>query len=192
MKASIRGTRTEKNLMTAFAGESMSVNRYLHFARIARQEGLEKIAAVLAETAENERAHAEIFSRYFEGGRVEIAASFPAVAPSDTKSNLAAAVGGEHAAWEVRYADFAKAAADEGFLVIAQAFRNVAIAENYHEDRFRRFLHHLAHGTVFTKKAPVRWHCRNCGYVRTEAVAPEVCPACTCSRAFFEVLAEEA
>jgi rubrerythrin len=187
---SIKGTRTEKNLMIAFASESMAMNRYGYFARIAREEGYEKIASIIMETAENEKAHAEVFSKYFDGGGVEITASFPAAALADTKSNLEAAIIGEHMSWTVRYADFARMARDEGFSEIANTFQHIAAAESFHEDRFKKVLHNLVNSLIFNKRIPENWHCRNCGYVFLGTDAPEVCPSCQHPQAFFEVLSE--
>jgi rubrerythrin len=190
MKKSIKGTRSEKNLMTAFAIESLAVNRYTYFAEAARQEGYAQIAGIFLETAENEKAHARLFFKFFEGGSVEITATFPAVPAIDTKSNLEASIEGENKSWKVRYADFARAAAEEGFSDIAALFESVATAERLHEERFSRLLGNMERGEVFAKGRIVRWLCTNCGYVAEGYAAPEDCPACKRSRAFFEMLAE--
>jgi rubrerythrin len=140
MAGSIKGTRTEKNLMIAFASESMAVNRYYYFANVAGKEGHKKIADIFLETAEDEKSHAEVFYKYFEGGSVEVAASFPATALADTKSNLEASVMGEHATWTIRYSDFEQMARDEDFAEIADIFKHIATSENAHENRFEKIL----------------------------------------------------
>ncbi len=143
MKKSIRGTKTEKNLMTAFASESMAVNRYTYFAEAARRQGYERAAGVFMQTAEEEKAHAGEFFKFFEGGSVEITATFPAAPAGDTKSNLEASIEGENKSWTVRYADCAGIAVEEGFPEIATLFGSIAAAEKIHEERFRRLLGNL-------------------------------------------------
>lgn len=138
MAGSIIGTQTEKNLMIAFAGESMAVHRYWYFAKAAEKEGRKNIVDVFLETAEDEKSHAETLYKYFEGGSVEVAASFPSAVVADTKSNLEAAVAGEHATWTIRYADFEQTARKEGFFEIADAFRHIAASEKMHENRFKK------------------------------------------------------
>ena len=190
MAKSIGGTRTEKNLVAAFAGESQARNRYTYFASAARKEGFEQIANIFIETAENEKEHAKIFFKYLEGGDVEIIAGYPAGIIKDTRSNLEAAAAGEKMEWTVLYADFAKIARDEGFPEVARAFDQVARVEKFHESRYRKLISNVANGEVFKKKAPVKWHCTNCGYVFEGAEAPQECPACKHPQAFYEMLAE--
>jgi rubrerythrin len=187
---SIRGTRTEKNLLAAFAGESQARNRYTYFASTARKEEFEQIANIFMETAENEKEHAKIFFKYLEGGDVEIIAGYPAGIIKDTRSNLEAAAAGEKMEWTVLYADFAKIARDEGFPEVARAFDQVARVEKFHESRYRKLISNVANGEVFKKKAPVKWHCTNCGYVFEGTEAPQECPACKHPQAFYEMLAE--
>ena len=190
MKNTVKGTRTEKNLMAAFAGESQTFNRYSYFAEAARKEGYEQIANIFLDTANNERAHARAFFRYLEGGGVEITATFPSGTAADTKSNLKTAVAGENAAWTLRYEDFAMIAREEGFPEIAGTFENIAVAEKFHEARFRKLIDNLGKNAVFKKNMPVMWHCSNCGYVLEGKEAPRRCPACQSPQAFYEVLAE--
>ncbi len=190
MARSIRGTRTEKSLLAAFAGESQARNRYTYFASAARKEGLEQIANIFAETAENEKEHAKIFFKHLEGGSVEITASYPAGAIKDTKSNLEAAAAGENLEWTSLYADFGKIAQDERFPDIARSFEQIAKVEKFHEARYRKLIQNIERGEVFKKRSAVKWHCINCGYIYEGAEAPNECPACKHPRAFYEVLAE--
>jgi len=190
MKNTIKGTRTEKNLMAAFAGESQSFNRYTYFAETARKEGYEQIAGIFSDTADNERAHARTLYQFLEGGGIEITATYPSGPAADTKKNLQAAVAGENATWTLRYQDFARVARDENFLEIASAFEHIAVAEEFHEARFRRLMDNLEKNEVFKKNAPVKWHCTNCGYVQKGKEAPGRCPACQFPQAFYELLAE--
>jgi rubrerythrin len=190
MNKSVKGTRTEKNLIAAFAGESQARNRYTYFASAARKEGFEQIANIFAETAENEKEHAKIFFKYLEGGDVEVMAAYPAGMIKDTKSNLEAAAAGENMEWTTIYADFAKVARDEGFPEIARSFEQIAKVERFHESRYRKLGGNISAGDVFKKKAPVKWHCINCGYVHEGIEAPKECPACKHPQAFYEVLAE--
>jgi len=190
MSKSIKGTKTEQNLLKAFAGESQARNRYTYFASAARKEGFEQIANIFTETAENEKEHAKIFFKHLEGGEVEITASYPAGAIKDTKSNLEAAAAGENMEWTTLYADFAKTAHDEGFLDVARSFEQIAKVERFHESRYRKLVNNIANSEAFKKKAPVKWHCINCGYVVEGAEAPHQCPACKHPQAFYEVLAE--
>ena len=187
---SIRGTRTERNLLTAFAGESQARNRYTYFASQARKEGYEQIAAVFAETADNEREHAKRLFKLLEGGEVEIAAAFPAGVIGTTAENLEAAAAGERHEHTRMYPEFARVAEEEGFPEIAAVLRAIAVAEREHERRYLALLQNLREGKVFRKDRPVRWRCRNCGYVHEGTEAPERCPVCEHPRAFFEVLAE--
>jgi rubrerythrin len=190
MAKSIKGTNTERNLLTAFAGESQARNRYTYFASAATKEGLEQIANIFIETAENEREHAKIFFQYLQGGDAEITAAYPAGMIKDTKSNLEAAAAGENMEWTKLYADFSKIAKDEGFSDIAQSFEQIAKVEKFHESRYRKLLSNIANNEVFRKKTPIKWHCTNCGYVFEGTEAPKQCPACKHPQAFYEVLAE--
>jgi rubrerythrin len=190
MAKSLKGTRTEKNLVTAFAGESQARNRYTYFASAARKEGLEQIANIFAETAENEKEHAKIFFQHLEGGDVEITAGYPGGAIKDTKSNLEAAAHGEQMEWTTIYTDFAKTATEEGFPEVAMSFTQIAKAEKFHESRYRKLIENLAKGTAFKKPAPVKWHCINCGYIHEGPEPPQQCPACRHPLAYYEVLAE--
>ncbi|MFA4984517.1 MAG: ferritin family protein [Candidatus Omnitrophota bacterium] len=190
MSKTIRGTRTEKNLLAAFAGESQARNRYTYFASIAKKEGFQQISDIFIETAENEKEHAKVFFKFLEGGDVEITASYPAGQLQDTKANLEAAAAGENLEWTAIYSDFSKTAKDEGFPEIARAFEQVSKVEKFHEARYRKLISNIAAGEVFKKKAPVKWHCINCGYVIESAEAPRECPACKHPQSFYEVLAE--
>uniref|UniRef100_A0A7C6EB44 Rubrerythrin family protein n=1 Tax=candidate division WOR-3 bacterium TaxID=2052148 RepID=A0A7C6EB44_UNCW3 len=190
MSKSIRGTKTEKNLLAAFAGESQARNRYTYFASVARKEGYEQIANIFIETAENEKEHAKVFFQYLEGGDAEIIATYPAGMIKDTKSNLEAAAAGENLEWTTIYSDFAKTAKDEGFTEIARSFEQVAKVEKFHEARYRKLINNIANGEVFKKKTSVKWHCTNCGYIFEGTEAPKECPACKHPQAFYELLAE--
>ena len=187
---SIKGSRTEKNLMVAFAGESQARNRYTFFASQARKEGYQQIAAIFLETAENEKEHAKRFFKFLEGGEVEIAASFPAGTIGTTLENLRAAANGERHEHTVLYPEFARIAEEEGFQEIADVFRAVAVAEKQHERRFLALLENIEKQEVFRKTTGVRWKCRNCGYVHEGNEAPEECPACAHPRDYFELLVE--
>jgi rubrerythrin len=190
MGKSIKGTKTEKNLLAAFAGESQARNRYTYFASAARKEGLEQIANIFIETAENEKEHAKVFFKHLEGGDVEITAAYPAGAIKDTKSNLEAAAAGEKLEWTKLYSDFAKIANSEGFPEVAQSFEQIARVEKFHESRYRKLINNISDNTVFKKSVSVKWHCINCGYVFEGTEAPKECPACKHPQAFYEVLAE--
>jgi rubrerythrin len=190
LSKSVKGTQTEKNLLTAFAGESQARNRYTFFASVARKEGYEQISNIFTETAGNEKEHAEIFFNYLEGGDVEIAAAFPAGVVADTRANLQAAADGEKLEWSEIYADFEKTAREEGFDEIATSFKEIAEVEGFHEMRYRKLAENIDNDEVFKKKTPVRWHCTNCGYIHVGTEAPEVCPACKHPRAYYELLAE--
>lgn len=190
MSKSIKGTKTEKNLLAAFAGESQARNRYTYFASAARKEGYEQISNIFIETAENEKEHAKVFFKYLEGGEAEITASYPAGMIKDTKSNLEAAAAGEKMEWTAIYSDFAKVAKDEGFPEVAKSFEQIAKVEKFHEGRYRKLIDNLAQKEVFKKKQPVKWHCINCGYVFEGPEAPKECPACKHPQAYYEVLAE--
>ena len=190
MSKSVRGTRTEKNLLASFAGESQARNRYTFFASAARKEGYEQIANIFTETAGNEKEHAEVFFKYLEGGDVEITAAYPAGVIGDTKANLTAAAEGEKMEWSVIYAEAEKVSREEGFEDIAVSFKEIAEVEEFHEGRYRRLAANVANGEVFRKKSSVKWHCTNCGYIHEGPEAPEECPACKHPRAHYELLAE--
>jgi len=190
MGQSLKGTQTERNLLTAFAGESQARNRYTFFASKARKEGYEQIANIFTETAGNEMEHAKVFFKYLEGGEVEITAAYPAGIIGDTGANLMAAAEGEKMEWTVIYPGFEQVAREEGFEDIATSFREIAEVEEFHEDRYRRLAANVASGEVFKKKAPVKWHCTNCGYVHEGSEAPAECPACKHPQAYYELLAE--
>ncbi len=190
MAESIKGTKTEKNLLAAFAGESQARNRYTYFASKARKEGFEQIANIFTETAANEKEHAEVFFNYLQGGDAEITASYPAGMIKDTRSNLEAAADGEKLEWTKIYADFEKIAAEEGFDDIAVSFGNISKVEEFHERRYRKLAKNVANGEVFKKKDKVKWHCSNCGYVFEGTEAPKECPACKHPQAYYELLAE--
>jgi rubrerythrin len=190
MGKTIKGTKTEQNLLKAFAGESQARNRYTYFASVAKKAGFEQIANIFIETAENEKEHAKVFFKHLEGGEVEITATYPAGMISDTKSNLEAAAAGENMEWTTLYADFTKTAKDEGFPEVARSFEQVSKVEKFHEARYRKLINNLASNEVFKKKESVKWHCTNCGYVVEGDQAPKECPACKHPQAFFEVLAQ--
>lgn len=187
MKKSIKGTRTEKNLMTSFAGESQARMRYTYFASKAKKEGFEQIAAIFSETADQEKEHAERMFKYLEGGMVEITASFPAGVIGRTVDNLQEAAAGENEEWAELYPMFADIADEEGFPEIAKMYRHIAIAEKGHEERYRAFVKNIETAQVFAKEGEVVWQCRNCGYIHVGKEAPETCPACLHAQAYFEV-----
>lgn len=190
MSKSIKGTRTEQNLLKAFAGESQARNRYTYFASAAKKEGYEQIMAIFLETAENEKEHAKVFFKYLEGGDLEITATYPAGAIKDTKTNLEEAAAGENMEWTTLYSDFAKIARDEGFPEVARSFEQIAKVEKFHESRYRKLISNIANKEVFKKKTSMKWHCINCGYIFEGAEAPNECPACKHPKAYYEVLAE--
>lgn len=186
MEKSIKGTRTEQNLLKAFAGESQARSRYTFFASAAKKEGYEQISGVFLETAEQEKEHAKRFFKFLEGGMVEITASFPAGVIGNTKENLIAAAEGENEEWSDLYPAWAEVAAEEGFSQIATAFRMIAKVEVEHEKRYRALLENIETNTVFTKEEPIKWQCRNCGFVFEGESAPMKCPACEHPQAYFE------
>ena len=186
----LKGTKTEKNLLAAFAGESQARNRYTYFASQAKKDGFVQIQAIFEETANQEKEHAKRLFKFLKGGEVRIEASFPAGVIGTTAENLRAAAEGEHYEWEQMYPAFAKEARDEGFPKIAQVFEAIAVAEKQHEKRYLGLLKNVEEGTAFKKDRPVVWRCRNCGYVHTGPEAPDVCPACAHPQAHFELLAE--
>lgn len=186
MEKSIKGTRTEKNLLTSFAGESQARNRYTFFSSAAKKEGFEQIAGVFTETAEQEKEHAKRFFKYLEGGSLEITASFPAGIIGTTKENLAAAAAGENEEWSEMYPKFAEIADEEGFKEIAVTFRMIAKVEAEHEARYRKLLANVEANKVFEKDEEILWQCRNCGFVFKGKKAPAKCPACQHPQAYFE------
>ena len=194
MAKSVKGTQTEKNLMTAFAGESMARNKYAWFANSAKsgptKEGWEQIVNIFNETADNEKIHARVFQRYLEGGEVTITATYEAPVIKDTKENLKAAADGEKMEWSTIYVNFAKTAREEGFPDVANSFDQVAKAEKFHEMRFRKLLEAINNDEFFVKKTPVKWHCSNCGYVMEGTSAPEMCPACKHPKWYYELMPE--
>jgi len=190
MSKSLKGSQTEQNLLKAFAGESQARNRYTYFASAARKAGFEQIANIFIETAENEKEHAKIFFKHLEGGDVEITATYPAGEIKDTQANLEAAAAGENMEWTTLYANFAKIANDEGFVEVGRSFEQVSKVEKFHEARYRKLINNVASNEVFKKKANVKWHCTNCGFVVEGSQAPKECPACKHPQAYFEVLAE--
>lgn len=190
MGKSLKGTQTEKNLLTAFAGESQARNRYTFFASKAKKEGYEQIAAIFTETAGNEKEHAEVFFKYLEGGDVEITAAYPAGIIGDTLANLKAAADGEKMEWSSIYPEFARVAKEEGFEDVAVSFTEIGEVEEFHEGRYRKLAANVENGEVFKRPATVKWHCTNCGYVHEGPEAPEECPACKHPQAYYELLAE--
>ena len=187
---SIKGTCTEVNLLTAFAGESQARNRYTYFASAARKEGLEQIANIFIETAENEKEHAKVFFKYLEGGDVQITATYPAGMIGSTQANLEAAAAGENLEWTEIYSNFASVAKQEGFTEIAHSFEEIAEVEQFHEARYRKLINNIANGEGFKRSATVKWHCTNCGYVHEGLEAPKSCPACRHPQSYYELLAE--
>jgi rubrerythrin len=188
--ASLKGTKTEKNLLTAFAGESQARNRYTYFAGKARKEGYVQIADIFEETANQEKEHAKRFFKFLEGGEVEITGSFPAGVIGSTLENLKAAAEGEECEYTEIYPNFAKVAREEGFDAVAFVFEKIAVAEKQHGKRYRDLQANIDGGKVFKKDASVVWRCRNCGYLHESSEAPEMCPACAHPQAYFEVLGE--
>ncbi len=186
----LKGTKTEKNLMAAFAGESQARNRYTYFASKAKKEGYVQMSAIFEETANQEKEHAKRLFKFLQGGEVEITGSFPAGIIGDTVDNLKASAGGENYEWTEMYPSFAKIAKEEGFDKIADVFEAIAIAEKQHEKRYLDLIKNIENGKVFKKEKQVTWVCRNCGYVHKGTEAPEVCPACAHKQAHFEILCE--
>jgi rubrerythrin len=184
---SLKGTKTEQNLLKAFAGESQARNRYNYFAKVAKNEGLEQISAIFEETALNEKEHAKRFFKFLEGGMVEITAAYPAGVIGTTMENLKAAADGENEEWTILYPEFAKIAEEEGFKDVATAFKMIAKVEKAHEKRYRKLYDNLEAGKVFEKDGKVIWKCRNCGFLHESAKPPKVCPACLHPQSYFEV-----
>jgi rubrerythrin len=190
MAKSIKGSKTETNLLKAFAGESQARNRYTYFASAARKEGFQQIANIFQETADNEKEHAKTFFSHLEGGELEITTSFPAGAVRDTRTNLEEAATGEKMEWTAVYPEFGKLAREEGFPEVARSFEQVAKVEKFHEGRYRALLEKVSSGGVFKRSTAVKWHCINCGYVFEGTEPPRECPACRHPQGFYEVLAE--
>ena len=186
----LKGSRTEKNILTAFAGESQARNRYTYYASKAKTEGFVQIAAIFEETANQEREHAKRLYKFLEGGEVEITASFPAGTIASTAENLRHAAGGEHYEHTEMYPTFASVAREEGFDRIADVFMAIAVAEKQHEKRYLDLLANIEGGRVFKRDTPVTWRCINCGYLHEGTEAPELCPACHHHRTHFEILGE--
>ncbi len=186
----LKGSKTETNLMAAFAGESQARNRYTYFASKAKKDGYVQISAIFEETANQEKEHAKRLFKFMEGGEAEITGSFPAGTIGTTSENLAASAGGEHFEWSEMYPSFAEIARSEGFDDIAKVFESIAVAEKQHEKRYVELKKNVDEKAVFAKASEVRWTCRNCGYVHTGKSAPDVCPACAHPQAHFEVLGE--
>jgi rubrerythrin len=187
---SIKGTKTEKNLLKSFAGESQARNRYTYFASKAKKEGYVQIASIFEETANQEKEHAKRFFKFLEGGMVEIQAMYPAGTIGSTLENLTEAANGEHEEWAELYPAFAATAREEGFEEVAKVFEAVSIAEKQHEKRYADLKKNIEGGTVFQKSGAVVWRCRNCGYIHEGNQAETVCPACAHPQAHFEVLGE--
>jgi rubrerythrin len=187
---SLKGTKTEQNLMTAFAGESQARNRYSFFASQAKKEGYEQIAAMFLDTADNEKEHAKVIFKLLEGGEAQVSARFPAGVIAQTTANLLEAASGERYEYSEMYPGFAEIAKKEGFPEIATTLLNIAAAEKGHERRFLSLKRNLDNGMVFKRDSKVVWRCRNCGYMHEGDAAPDECPACTHEQAYFEVFGE--
>ncbi len=185
---SVKGSQTEKNLLTAFSGESQARNRYTYFASVAKKEGFEQIAFIFAETADQEKEHAKRLFKFLEGGELEVTAAFPAGIIGSTRANLLHAAEGEHYEQTVMYPDFAKVAREEGYGLIASVFEAIAVAERFHERRYVELAGNIEADRVFKRQEKTVWRCRNCGYIHEGAQAPEKCPACDHPRAHFELL----
>jgi len=186
----LKGTKTEKNLLASFAGESQARNRYTYFAGAAKKAGYEQIAGIFLETADNEKEHAKRFFRLLQGGDVEITASYPAGVIGNTAENLEAAAEGEHLEWTRLYKEAEDVARKEGFEEAAAQFKEIAEVEEEHEKRYRKLLKNIKDNEVFKKAKAVKWKCRNCGYVHEGKDAPDKCPACEHPQAYYEVLCE--
>ncbi len=186
---SLKGTKTEQNLLKSFAGESQARMRYDYFAKQAKKEGLEQISAIFEETAMNEKEHAKRFFKFLEGGNVEITATYPAGKIGTTLENLKAAAMGENEEWTELYPKFAKIADEEGFKEIATAYKMIAKVEEAHEKRYSKLYKNLENGNVFEKDGVMTWKCRNCGYLHTGTKAPDVCPSCLHPQSYFEIQA---
>ncbi len=188
--AKLKGTKTERNLLASFAGESQARNRYTYFAGVAKKAGYEQIAAIFLETADNEKEHAKRFFKLLQGGEVEITATFPAGIIGDTAQNLEAAAAGENLEWTRLYKEAEKVAREEGLEEAADQFKEIAEVEEEHEKRYRKLLKNIKENAVFKKDKVVKWKCRNCGYVHEGKEAPKECPACAHPQAHYELLCE--
>ncbi len=186
----LKGTKTEKNLLASFAGESQARNRYTYFAGVAKKAGFEQIAAIFLETADNEKEHAKRFFKFLKGGDVEITASYPAGVIEDTMANLEASAAGENLEWTKIYKEAEEIARKEGFGEIASVFKEISEVEKQHEIRYRKLLKNLKEGKVFKKDTVVRWKCRNCGYIHEGKEAPKECPACAHPQSYYELFCE--
>jgi rubrerythrin len=186
----LKGSKTEKNLLGSFAGESQARNRYTFFASAAKKEGYEQISRIFEETANQEKEHAKRFFKFLEGGEVKIEATFPAGTIADTKTNLKASAAGEHEEWNGLYPSFAKTAREEGFEDVAKTFEAILVAEKQHEKRYLDLAKNIEDGKVFKKDQSIKWRCLNCGYVHDGTEALDTCPACIHPKAYFEVLGE--
>jgi rubrerythrin len=186
----LKGTQTEKNLLTAFAGESQARNRYSYFASQAKKDGFVQIAAIFEETANHEKEHAKRFFKLLEGGEAEVQASFPAGVIGSTLENLKAAAAGERHEHSEMYPAFAKVAREEGFEKIAKQFESIAISEKQHEKRYNDLAANIEAGRVFKREKKVVWRCMNCGYLHEGTEAPKACPACAHLQPYFELLGE--
>jgi rubrerythrin len=187
---SLKGSKTEQNLLTAFAGESQARNRYSYFASQAKKDGYEQIAAVFEETANQEKEHAKRLFKFLEGGEVAVSATFPAGVIASTLENLRAAAAGEHYEQAEMYPGFAATAVQESFQEIADVFKNIAVAERFHEKRYLGFAANMEADRVFRRPDRITWRCRNCGYIQEGKEAPDLCPACAHPKAFFEMVCE--
>jgi len=187
---SIKGTKTEQNLLKSFAGESQARNRYTFFASKAKKDGFEQIASFFEETAAQEKEHAKLFFKFLEGGMVEITAAFPAGIIGSTAENLRASAEGENEEWALLYPEFARIAEEEGFPKIAEAFKLVATVEKRHEERYRHLLQNIENDTVFKRSEKQEWMCRNCGYIHDGEESPEMCPCCIHPQSYFELKAK--
>ncbi len=187
---SVKGMRTEKNLLASFAGESQARNRYTYFASLAKKAGFEQMAAIFLETADNEKEHAKRFFKLLEGGEVEISASYPAGVIGDTAANLEAAAAGENLEWTKLYKEAEEVAREEDLEEVAVQFKEIAEVEEEHEKRYRKLLKNIKEGKVFKKDTVVRWKCRNCGYVHEGKETPEKCPSCAHPQGYFELFCE--
>ncbi len=190
MSKSLKGSKTEKNILTAFAGESQARNRYTYFASKAKKEGYVQISAIFEETANQEKEHAKRLFKLLEGGELEITGAFPAGVIGSTVDNLKESAAGENHEHTVMYPEFAVTAREEGFTEIADIFEAIAIAEKQHEKRYLDLMNNIDQDRVFKREQPVIWRCRNCGYLHEGNEAPEECPACAHPQAHFELLGE--
>lgn len=190
MEKSLKGTKTEQNLLKAFAGESQAKNRYEFAAKVAKEEGFEQISGIFLETALQEQSHANRFFNFLEGGMVEIRASYPAGRTTTTKENLTAAANGEHEEWNALYPEFAKIAEEEGFKAVSTAFKAIAAAEKGHEERYRKLLENVINNRVFEREEKVFWYCRKCGYIHFGTKPLKTCPACLHNDTYSELKAE--